>query len=186
MNEKKDIRRTIQKIRDLLPLEERKAKTQKIAERFYALDEYSNAKNILLYYPFRSEIDTAIIIARAIADGKRVILPRVSGKILELFYIEDVKKDLKPGTYGILEPDKDSCAPAGYTEPDIAVIPGVCFDKYKNRMGYGGGFYDRLIPKLKKNIQKIALCFQAQIIDSVPASAHDVRVDKIISENESF
>jgi len=186
LKKKQATRQTIQKIRDSIPLEERKTKTQKIAERFYGLKEYCNAKNILLYYPFRSEIDTTVIIARAIADGKRVILPRVSGKILQLFYVEDYKKDLRPGTYGIMEPDEDSCAPAKYTDPDLAVIPGVCFDKYKNRMGYGGGFYDRLIPKLKKNIPKIALCFQIQIIDSVPVFAHDIKVDKVVSENESF
>ena len=186
MKEKQAIRLAIQKIRDSIPLEERNIKTQKIAEKFFSLEEYCSAKNILLYYPFRSEIDTRVIIARAIADGKRVILPKVSGKILELFYIKDVKKDLEPGTYGIMEPNRDSCVPAKYTEPDLAVIPGVCFDKDKNRIGYGGGFYDRLIPKLTKNIQKIALCFQAQIIERIPAFAHDIKVDKVISENESF
>ncbi len=171
LKEKQAIRQAIQEIRDLIPSEIRKAKTQEIAERFYSLKEYCNAKNILIYYPFRSEIDTTVIIIRAISDGKRVILPRVSGKELELFYVEDIKKDLKPGAYGIMEPDRDLCIPAGYTEPDIAVIPGVGFDRHKNRLGYGGGFYDRLIPKLSKNIQKIALCFQIQIIDCIPSSA---------------
>jgi 5-formyltetrahydrofolate cyclo-ligase len=186
LKEKHAIRQTIQEIRDSIPSKVRKRKTQEIAERFYSLKEYGDAKNILIYYPFRSEIDTTIIITRALTDGKRVILPRVSGKTLELFYVEDIKKDLKPGTYGIMEPDMDSCTPAKYTEPDIAVVPGVGFDRHKNRLGYGGGFYDRLIPKLSKNIQKIALCFQVQIIDLLPSSAHDIRVDKVISENESF
>jgi 5-formyltetrahydrofolate cyclo-ligase len=186
LKEKQAIRQAIQEIRDLIPLEERKIKTQEIAERFYSLKEYCDAKKVLLYYPFRSEIDTTVIITRAITDGKRVILPRVSGKVLELFYVEDIKKNLKPGTYGIMEPDRDSCFRAGYSEPDIAVIPGVGFDRHKNRLGYGGGFYDRLIPKLSNNIQKIALCFQVQIIDCLPSFAHDIRVDKVISENESF
>jgi len=186
LKEKQAIRQAIQEIRDLIPSEERKTKTQEIAERFYCLKEYCDAKNILLYYPFRSEIDTTVIITRAIADGKRVILPRVSGKELELFYVKDIKKDLKPGTYGIMEPDRDLCVPAKYIEPDIAVVPGVGFDRHKNRLGYGGGFYDRLMPKLSKNIQKIALCFQVQIIDCIPSFAHDVRVDKVISETESF
>jgi 5-formyltetrahydrofolate cyclo-ligase len=186
LKEKQAIRQAIQEIRDLIPSEERKAKTQEISDRFYNLKEYYNAKNILIYYPFRSEVDTTVIIIRAIKDGKRVILPRVSGKTLELFYIKDIKKDLKPGTYGIMEPDKDLCIPARYTEPDLAVVPGVGFDRYKNRLGYGGGFYDRLLPKLSKNIQKIALCFQVQIVDHLPSFAHDIRVDKVISENESF
>jgi 5-formyltetrahydrofolate cyclo-ligase len=186
LKEKQAVRQAIQEIRDLIPLEERKTKTQEIAERFFSLREYRDAKNILLYYPFRSEVDTTVIITRAVADGKRVILPRVFGKTLQLFYVEDIKKDLRPGTYGIMEPDIDSCAPAGYTEPDIVVVPGVGFDRHKNRLGYGGGFYDRLIPKLKKNIQKIALCFHVQIIDSIPSFAHDIRVDKVISESESF
>jgi 5-formyltetrahydrofolate cyclo-ligase len=186
LKEKQAIRHAIQEVRDLISSEERKTKTLEIAERFYGLREYCDAKKILIYYPFRSEIDTTVIITRAITDGKRVILPRVSGKALELFYIEDIKKDLKPGTYGIMEPDRDLCVPAKYSEPDIAVVPGVGFDRHKNRLGYGGGFYDRLIPKLSKNIQKIALCFQIQIIDHVPSFAHDIRVDKVISENESF
>jgi 5-formyltetrahydrofolate cyclo-ligase len=186
LEEKQAVRQAIQEIRDLIPSEERKTKTQKIAERFYSLKEYCGAKNILIYYPFRSEIDTTIIITRAIKDGKRVILPRVSGKALELFYVRDIKKDLKPGTYGIMEPDRSSCVPAKYTEPDLAVVPGVGFDRHKNRLGYGGGFYDRLLPKLSTNIQKIALCFQAQIVDLLPSFAHDIGVDKVISEYESF
>jgi 5-formyltetrahydrofolate cyclo-ligase len=68
----------------------------------------------------------------------------------------------------------------------LVVVPGVGFDRSKNRLGYGGGFYDRLLPKLSKNIQKIALCFQVQIIDCIPSAAHDIRVDKVISETESF
>jgi 5-formyltetrahydrofolate cyclo-ligase len=186
LKEKQAFRLAIQEIRDLIPSEERKAKTQIIAEKFYTLREYCEAANILIYYPFRSEIDTTLIMAKAITDGKRVILPRVSGKVLELFYIRDINKDLKPGTFGIPEPDSGSCAPAKYTDPDIVVVPGVGFDRHKNRLGYGGGFYDRLLPKLSKNIQKIALCFQVQIVDLLPAFAHDIRVDKVISENESF
>lgn len=186
MKEKQAVRQAIQEIRDLIPSGERKTKTQEISDRFYSLKEYHDAKNILIYYPFRSEVDTTVIIIRAIKDGKRVILPRVSGKTLELFYVKDIKKDLKPGTYGIMEPDKDLCVPARYTEPDLVVVPGVGFDRHKNRLGYGGGFYDRLLPKLSKNIQKIALCFQVQIVDLLPSFAHDIRVDKVISENESF
>ena len=186
MKEKQAIRQAIQEIRDLIPSEERKAKTLEIAERFFGLKEYRDAKNILIYYPFRSEIDTTVIITRAITDGKRVILPRISGKTLELFYVKDIKKDLRPGTYGIMEPDRDSCVPAKYAEPDLVVVPGVGFDRHKNRLGYGGGFYDRLLPKLSKNIQKIALCFQVQIVDLLPSFTHDIRVDKVISENESF
>jgi 5-formyltetrahydrofolate cyclo-ligase len=186
LKEKQAIRQTIQEKRDLIPSEERKIKTQEISKRFYSLKEYRDAKNILIYYPFRSEVDTTVIIKRIIADGKKVILPRVSGKALELFYIKDIKKDLKPGAYGIMEPDRGLCVPAKYTEPDLVVVPGVGFDRHKDRLGYGGGFYDRLLPKLSKNIQKIALCFQVQIVDLLPSFAHDIRVDKVISENESF
>jgi len=186
LKEKQAARQAIQEIRDLIPSEERKIKTQEIAERFYSLKEYCDAKNILIYYPFRSEIDTTVIITRAITDGKRIILPKVSGKALELFYIKDIKKDLMPGAYGIMEPDRDLCIPAKYTEPDLAVVPGVGFDRHKNRLGYGGGYYDRLMPRLSKNIKKIALCFQVQIVDLLPCFAHDIRVDKVISENESF
>lgn len=186
LKEKKAIRKAIQEIRDLIPSEERKTKTQLIAEKFYGLKEYGDSKNILLYYPFRSEIDTTVIIERALEDGKRVILPRVSGAELELFYIKNILKDLTPGTYGIMEPDEKLCASAKYNEADLVVVPGVGFDRYKNRLGYGGGFYDRLLPRLSKNIPKIALCFQVQLIESIPCFAHDIRVDKIISETESF
>jgi 5-formyltetrahydrofolate cyclo-ligase len=186
LKEKQAVRQAIQKIRDLIPSEERKIKTQEISERFFSLKEYCNAKNILIYYPFRSEIDTTVIVRKALAEGKRVILPRVSGKELQLFYVKNIEKDLEPGAYGIMEPDRGSCAPARYTDPDLAVVPGVGFDRQKNRLGYGGGFYDRLLPKLSKNVKKIALCFQLQITDLLPSSAYDIKVDKVISENESF
>ena len=97
---------------------------------------------LLLYYPFRSEIDTTIVIKRALADGKKVILPRVGAGGLDLFFINDISLQLKKGSYDIMEPIPGSCSTAKITDIDLIIVPGVSFDKNLNRLGYGGGFYD--------------------------------------------
>ena len=186
MDDKKTIRKIIQAARDRIPLKERLKKTKQIAEKFIQTDEYRRAKTILIYYPFRSELDTTIIIKKACKDNKNIILPRVFGKDLNLYLVENLKTQLKKGSYSIMEPVISLCKPVIISDIDLAVIPGVCFDKDLNRIGYGGGFYDRLLPKLNKDVIKVALCFEMQIIDRIPVSESDVKVDKIITESNIY
>ncbi|MDD5622123.1 MAG: 5-formyltetrahydrofolate cyclo-ligase [Actinomycetota bacterium] len=179
---KKNIRKILQDKRDNLLIPFRKEVSNIIAEKFFDTDYYTDSNNILIYYPFGSEVDTTIVINKALKDGKNIILPRVSGQRLKLFYVDDTKKQLKRGAYGIMEPNSVLCEKAKISDMDLAVVPGVVFDRNLNRLGYGRGFYDRLLAHIPKRVKKISLCFDIQVIDMIPVSKNDIKVDLLITD----
>ena len=186
MKNKKELRKKIETARDNTSPKEREAKISIISEKFLNSKDYQMSKNILIYYPFRSEIDTTVIIRHILKDKKRLILPKVSGDDLELYFVDNPEKQLAPGAFGIMEPVPELSSRAGLSDVDLAVIPGICFDSKLNRLGYGGGFYDRILPGLNKGVKKIALCFDLQILDRVPKSKNDIKMDRIITELRDF
>lgn len=163
-----------------------KKRSKIIAEKFFLTESYINSNNLLLYYPFRSEIDTTTIIKKALMDGKKVILPRVGDKDLELFFIDNISNQLEKSSYDIMEPIPDSCYRAKTTDIDLIVVPGVSFDKKLNRLGYGCGFYDKLFQKISRKVRKISLSFEIQIIEKIPISEHDTKVDLLITESNIY
>ena len=132
----------------------------------------------MFFASFRSEVDTIPMIRRALASGKKVVLPRVKGKELEFFEIKDADKDLSPGAWGIPEPVESR--EIDLAEIDLIITPGAAFDERGNRLGYGAGFYDKILPFY--NGMTVALAFELQIVSKVPAEAHDVPVKKIVTE----
>ena len=118
------------------------------------------------------------MIRRALAEGKRVVLPRVKGKELELLEIENFDRDAAPGAWGILEPEGGK--PAQLKDIGLIIMPGAAFDDRGNRIGYGAGFYDKLLPLYTG--RTVALAFELQIVSTVPAASHDIPVHKIVTE----
>ncbi len=181
---KRKIRSGIQEKRDSLDGSIRQEKSRLIANRLIGLDQYDRSLHMLAYYPFRSEIDTRIIIRDAISRGKKIALPRVGDDNLELFYIKNLEEDLEPGSYDIMEPIPSRCQRAEPSRIDLVIVPGVGFDREHNRLGYGGGFYDRLLNSIPGNAPRIALSFDLQVIDKVPVSGHDLKIDMLITESQ--
>jgi len=184
--EKKQLRKYIQNKRDNLALGLRKKKSKEIALKFLKTTDYLNSKNIFIFYPFRSEIDTTIIIKKALKESKNIILPRVEGTLLNLYFINDVHTQLQEGSYKIMEPIPSSCSRAHVSDINLAIVPGVAFDKNLNRLGYGGGFYDKILRNLPQNIKKIALSFDIQIVPNIPVLDHDIKIDIIITESKIY
>jgi len=183
---KKELRKIIQNKRDNLQIRYRKKISKIIAEKFLDTVYYTNSSNILIYYPFRSEVDVTIIIKEALKDRKNIILPRTSDHRLKLFYVNDLEKQLEKGAYGIMEPTASLCRPAKISDIDLAVVPGVGFDKNLNRLGYGGGFYDKLLLNIPDTVKKIALCFDIQVVDRIPVSKNDIKVDLLITNTRIY
>jgi 5-formyltetrahydrofolate cyclo-ligase len=175
---KKAIRKKALAARDTLPPGERTAKSRAIEERLFALSEFISAQVILFFASFRSEVDTGPMIRRALAFGKRVVLPKVKGTELVLHEIADPERDVSPGAWGIPEPHGPR--PVMLEEIDLVIVPGAAFDEQGNRVGYGAGFYDKLLPAFKK--MTVALAFEAQIVPAVPAEVHDIPIKKIVTE----
>lgn len=151
------------------------------------LSDFANfveAKIPLLYIENKNEVPTRGIIDTCIRSDKILVLPVINMNKFKLTLkkIDDMDADLKPGPEGILEPDADRCKTVPVDRVDIAIIPGIAFDEKGGRIGIGNGYYDRLIPKLAATTRKVALAFEAQIIQQVPMQAHDKHVDIIITE----
>ncbi|MBC8387162.1 MAG: 5-formyltetrahydrofolate cyclo-ligase [Actinobacteria bacterium] len=184
--EKKQLRKYIQNKRDNLALGLRNKKSKEIALKFLKTRDYLNSKNIFIFYPFRSEIDTTIIIKKALKESKNIILPRVEGTLLNLYFINDVHTQLQEGSYGIMEPIPSSCIKAYISDINLAIVPGVAFDKNLNRLGYGGGFYDKILKNLPQGIKKIALSFDVQIVSNIPVLGYDIKIDMLITESKIY
>lgn len=134
---------------------------------------------MLLYHSLPDEVDTHDFIRRW-ASRKRILLPVVRGDDLELrLYTGDGQ--LQTGAFHIEEPGGEAFT--DYARIELAVIPGVAFDRRGNRLGRGRGYYDRLLPRLA-NAYKVGLCFPCQLLDGVPAEEHDVRMDEVICGTE--
>lgn len=180
---KQEVRKKILAERDKLTFQEIEEKSEKIKKNLWTLQEFTNSKNIFLFVSFRSEVRTIPIIEQCLIENRSVILPLtdVANRKLKLFFVKNLSF-LKEGAYGILEPDPEKNDIATPLDIDCAIVPGSVFDLKGGRMGYGGGFYDRLLPSLKKGVAKIALAFELQIIREVPRGYYDQSVDIIVTE----
>ncbi len=180
---KKSIREVIINKRNRIKPAERKKKNALIEQRFLKLVDFKRAESILFYASFRSEVNTISLIKRALGKGKKIALPLVdAGKEqLRLYIINDVS-ELKPGYMGILEPMHKRSREITLKDINTVIIPGAGFDMNGNRLGYGKGYYDKLLSKSKMHVNIIALAFEEQIIPKVPKEVHDVSIDKIVTE----
>lgn len=171
------IRKTVAETLRIADRKERKEKSSIIAKKLLSLPEFRSSSTILFYASKEGEVETLDAISTALKMGKKVIVPVVEGDELLLSYISSVK-DLSPGAFNIPEPKK--IVPAKQDEIELAVIPGVAFDKECNRLGRGFAYFDKLLINL--HAKKIALAFDFQIVGSIPCEKHDIPVDKIITE----
>jgi len=161
-----------------------------IAQRILQLPEYRNAQTVLAYMHFGAEFESEIFVRQTLADGKTLLLPRVNTatRELELYRVEDVDAQLAPGAYGIREPVAESCVRVDAPQPDFILLPGVAFGCQGERLGYGGGFYDKLLAQLLA-MQRPALvagAFEMQVVADIPMEATDQRIDWLVTENETI
>ena len=177
---KRALRDRVIAARDAIEAGERDAGSRAIAQRIAALPSFAGARCVLLTLPFRSEWNTRPLVESSIARGATVALPRVNlqTRMLELFRVEDPDADVEAGYRGILEP-RPSLRRIGVQEVGWVLVPGVAFDASGRRLGYGGGYYDRLLALLAPEVPKIAGAFDAQVVAEIPAAPHDLRVDAI-------
>jgi 5-formyltetrahydrofolate cyclo-ligase len=175
---KDKLRKHVLNMRFNLTPEQRRAASAEIEARLFSLPEFRDASTVMFYASFQSEVETHQMIRRALVEGKRVVLPRVKGKELELLEIENFDRDVAPGAWGILEPA--SGKHAQLKDIGLIILPGAVFDTKGNRIGYGAGFYDKLLPLYRG--KTVALTFELQIVPAVPAAAHDIPVQKIVTE----
>jgi 5-formyltetrahydrofolate cyclo-ligase len=162
-----------------------------IVAKFMALPEYAAATTVLFYVDAGSEVRTRYSLPEALAGGKRIVVPYciVETNELELFLLEDMS-ELVEGAYKILEPKADLRElPNKKVQPeqlDLVMVPGTAFDPKGGRMGQGKGYYDRLLARVWPDAPLVAISFDCQIFDEIPVSAHDVFMDKVLTESRDL
>jgi len=181
------LRRAVLLRRDALPGGERALLSGRIVAAILGLPTYQEADAVLAYASFGTELQTDGLLRRVLDDGKALVLPRVERSGLGLYEVRDLAMDLAPGTWGIREPRPDRCLPADPGRVGFALTPGVAFDRRARRLGYGGGFYDRLLAGgLPEGTPLVSGAFEVQIVDEVPTDPHDASVDFVITEKEVY
>ena len=177
---KKQIRKIIYKLRKEISEEKLKKWSSIICQRIVETEFYQKSKVIICYFPKKGEVDIRGLIGYSFLQGKKVFLPRVSLSKKNLdFYQIFCLDNVVPGPFKLLEPPLEN--PKLKDEKvDVVFVPGVAFDIFRNRIGYGGGFYDRTLKRIKA--LKVGIAFSFQIFERLPISAHDEKLDLIITE----
>jgi 5,10-methenyltetrahydrofolate synthetase len=183
------LRREILAHRDALDPAARARLSAAALERTQALDVFRQARVVLGYASFGSELDTRPFLHAVLAGGRTLVLPRVDrvARRLVLQQVRDLETELQPGTWGIPEPVPARCRTVAPAEVDFVLVPGVVFDPDGGRIGYGAGYYDRLLAAWPEPTPSlVAAAFEFQVVSAVPVLANDRRVDLVVTESRIY
>jgi len=168
---------TLARRRELTP-EQVSAHSLELQRRFLALPEYHRARVIALYSPIQHEAQTTLVAHEALSAGKSLLYPAVEGEDIQFRRVASLS-ELVPGRFGILEPTGEPCRPC---DADLIVVPGVAFDMFGRRIGYGKGYYDRSLHLLEGSGKLVAFCYDFQLSEAIVGEPHDVTMDLIVTE----
>lgn len=170
------LRKQIRLQKQAMTPEQIEAASRCLAEKFFATEYYQNAKTLYGYLPYNQEVRTVPILEQALRDGKRVAVPKVYGEEMRFIYLDDLSA-VEKGYAGIPEPVADS--PVADDPYALVLMPGLAFDPFGHRIGYGGGFYDRFL-EAEPEHPTVALCYDFQMFDALQTQDHDIPVDCVL------
>ena len=174
--DKKILRQTIRQKKREMTEEQIVAAGLRLAEKFCATEQYRNARTIYGYLPYNQEVRTVPMLEQALADGKRVAVPKVYGDEMKFIYMTDLSL-VEKSDMGIPEPVADG--PEGDDPTALVLMPGLAFTVNGDRMGYGGGYYDKFLAREPEH-PTVALCYEFQMVESLPTQDHDIPVDLVL------
>lgn len=175
------IREEMKKKRRMLTAEEITRKSESICNTLFMQEQFVNTKTAAVYLSSFREVDTAEIVKRLFEQNKRVVVPvsNTDTETITLSYLDSLS-ELKKGAYGILEPE--TVKPVDENEPDLIIVPGIAFDRQCRRIGFGKGYYDKLLKSTQAFT--VGLCYEFQLLGEIPADSHDIPMDMVITEKQ--
>ena len=174
--DKKALRKEIREKKRAMTEEEIVSRSEKLGELFTSTEAYRNAKSVYGYLPYNQEVRTVPILQKALSDGKRVAVPKVYGDTMRFLWLEDLSR-VEKSEMGIPEPIADE--PVADDPTALVLMPGVAFTKKGERIGYGGGYYDRFLAA-EPNHPTVALCYEFQMVEDLPTEEFDIPVDTVL------
>lgn len=184
---KADIRLSALRRRDAIPPSRREEYSRTILNNILSMDVYRRSQTVMAYSSFGSEVDTLPLLFAVLEYGKTLLLPKVNRDAgsLDVYHVKNIERDLRAGVWGILEPISEICACRSPSEQELILVPGAAFDRHGGRIGYGRGYYDKLLAACRDVNhlpQTIAAAFEVQVVEAVPMEPHDVRIDMLVTE----
>ncbi|MGE4282720.1 MAG: 5-formyltetrahydrofolate cyclo-ligase [Clostridia bacterium] len=181
---KKDLRSYFLKIREGINKTEAANKSKVITDKLIKTTWYKRSQYIMTYIDFKNEVVTREFIRYALNEGKQIIVPitDTSSKKMILSELKNFDTELCISNYGILEPKNEFVREVGSDVLDLILVPGLVFDTAGYRVGYGGGYYDKLLQQKNSRAVAVGVAFDFQIINHVPAEHYDRKVDYIITD----
>lgn len=179
--DKKSLRKILRQKR--LQITDKENRDIEICRRFLESELYLKSDTVFVYCSLNDEINTDLIVNTALEDNKKVAVPCCLDKngTMEFYYINS-SDELHTGSFNVREPDINTAQKAENPDNAIVVVPGLCFDKNRYRLGYGKGYYDRYLQI--HTLISVGLCYNSLIADKIPTDIYDKRVDYIITENQ--
>ncbi|MBI4394598.1 MAG: 5-formyltetrahydrofolate cyclo-ligase [Candidatus Omnitrophica bacterium] len=161
----------------------RRRRSDLILEKLKRRSEFRKSLVTMFYVSTSDEVDTKSLLLEMLREGKEVVVPYIDRKIDSLIavQIQNAEEDLRPGTYGILEPRHDLVRPFDLNRLDLVLVPGIAFDRRGHRLGRGKGYYDRFLKMLPSHVKCFGLAFDFQVFKSVPTEDWDISVDRVIT-----
>jgi 5-formyltetrahydrofolate cyclo-ligase len=183
------LRKRIIALREQLSPDIRTAHSAAISLLLRHLPAYQQANVVMGYMSFGAEFESSIWVKQVLADGKRLVLPKVNRQTsqLNLYWVDDLASQLAAGLWGIPEPVVERCERLNtLNEVEFALLPGVAFTRSGARLGYGGGFYDKLLSKIEYRPTLVAAAFGLQVVEDIPQEETDVKVEWVVTEQKIF
>ena len=183
--QKNDLRYFIKKKREALSVQRVNELSAAVLSKLTSLPEIQSAKSIHTYVAWQNEVRTHDFIKFCLVNGRRIIVPAVNIETHTLSHYEIHNiSELSTGAFGILEPDRNICKKAALDKIDTVIVPGLAFDRKGHRLGYGGGYYDKFLKDISAT--KIALGFEFQVVDEIPTTRDDEKIDVLVTEENTY
>ena len=187
-DDKQKLRTRLLSLRAAVDRAERARLSGVITERLLSMPEFERAGCVLAYLSFGSEFDTGEFVRALLGRSCALVLPRIdlARRALTLHRVSDPESETVPGVWGIREPDPQRCPGVERTDINAVLVPGVAFTAAGGRLGYGGGFYDRLLRGWPGRVPLVGPAFELQVVGDLPLGPDDEPIDTVVTEAQVY